>query len=69
MNIVFDWSGTLADDHRITWTITNRTLEYYNGKTIIFYMNTIMYLLDPDLEEVIWRKLLFMSWIIQGLLG
>ena len=29
MNIVFDWSGTLADDHIITWNITNNILEYY----------------------------------------
>jgi len=36
MNIVFDWSGTLADDHRMVWDITNHTLEYFNGKTITF---------------------------------
>ena len=36
MNIVFDWSGTLADDHIITWNITNKVLEYFGGKTITF---------------------------------
>ena len=36
MNIVFDWSGTLADDHIITWNITNKILEYFGGTTIIF---------------------------------
>jgi len=36
MNIVFDWSGTLADDHIITWNITNNILEYFGGKTITF---------------------------------
>ena len=36
MNIVFDWSGTLADDHIITWNITNKILEYFGGTTITF---------------------------------
>ena len=36
MNIVFDWSGTLADDHIITWNITNNILEYLGGTTITF---------------------------------
>ena len=36
MNIVFDWSGTLADDHIITWNITNNILEYFRGTTITF---------------------------------
>ena len=36
MNIVFDWSGTLADDQIITWKITNKTLEYFSGSTITF---------------------------------
>ena len=36
MNIVFDWSGTLADDHITTWNITNKILEYFGGKTITF---------------------------------
>ena len=34
MNIVFDWSGTLADDHIITWNITNKILEYFGSATI-----------------------------------
>ena len=36
MNIVFDWSGTLADDYILTWKITNRTLEYFDRKAITF---------------------------------
>ena len=36
MNIVFDWSGTLADDHNMTWNITNKTLEHFKAKTITF---------------------------------
>ena len=36
MNIVFDWSGTLADDHIISWNITNKVLEHLGGKTITF---------------------------------
>ena len=36
MNIVFDWSGTLADDHIITWNITNNILEYFDRETITF---------------------------------
>ena len=36
MNIVFDWSGTLADDHIITWNITNKILEYFDSDTITF---------------------------------
>ena len=36
MNIVFDWSGTLADDQIMTWNITNQTLEYFSGSTITF---------------------------------
>ena len=36
MNIVFDWSGTIADDQIITWNITNKTLEYFGGKAITF---------------------------------
>ena len=36
MNIVFDWSGTLADDHIITWNITNNILEYFDRGTITF---------------------------------
>ena len=32
MNIVFDWSGTLADDHSTCWKITNQTLDYFKGK-------------------------------------
>ena len=36
MNIVFDWSGTLADDHIMTWEITNKTLENFKAETISF---------------------------------
>ena len=36
MNIVFDWSGTLADDHKITWDLTNQVLENFGGGTITF---------------------------------
>ena len=36
MNIVFDWSGTLADDHMITWNITNQVLENFGGAAIAF---------------------------------
>lgn len=36
MNILFDWSGTLADDHIMTWNITNNTLKYFGEKTITF---------------------------------
>ena len=36
MNIVFDWSGTLADDHIMTWNITNNILEYFDMETITF---------------------------------
>ena len=36
MNIVFDWSGTLVDDHIITWNITNKILEYFDRETITF---------------------------------
>ena len=36
MNIVFDWSGTLADDHMITWDITNIVLENFGGAAITF---------------------------------
>ena len=36
MNILFDWSGTLADDHIMTWNVTNKTLEYFGAKTITF---------------------------------
>ncbi len=36
MNIVFDWSGTLADDHILTWNITNNILEYFDRETITF---------------------------------
>ena len=36
MNILFDWSGTLADDHSMSWDITNKTLEYFGEKTITF---------------------------------
>ncbi len=36
MNIVFDWSGTLADDKALTWNITNKTLEYFGGSIITF---------------------------------
>jgi len=36
MNIVFDWSGTLADDHMMTWNITNNILEYFDMETITF---------------------------------
>jgi len=36
MNIVFDWSGTLADDHIVTWNITNNILENFDRETITF---------------------------------
>ena len=36
MNIVFDWSGTLADDHITTWNITNKVLEYFEVESIPF---------------------------------
>ena len=36
MNIVFDWSGTLADDHKITWNLTNQVLENFGGVAISF---------------------------------
>ena len=51
MNIVFDWSGTLADDHIITWDITNQVLEYFGGEAITFdtykieFVINIVYLL------------------------
>ena len=36
MNIIFDWSGTLADDHNVAWKNTNKTIEYFEGKTASF---------------------------------
>ena len=36
MNIVFDWSGTLADDHKLTWDITNQVLENFGSAAIAF---------------------------------
>ena len=36
MNIVFNWSGTLADDQTLTWNVINKTLEYF-GKEAVTY--------------------------------
>jgi phosphoglycolate phosphatase-like HAD superfamily hydrolase/ADP-ribose pyrophosphatase YjhB (NUDIX family) len=32
MNIIFDWSGTLADDQTFTWQMTNKVLTHF-GQT------------------------------------
>lgn len=36
MNLIFDWSGTLADDQCFTWEITNDTLEHFGAKRVSF---------------------------------
>ena len=35
-NIIFDWSGTLADDQQYTYQITNETLVHFGAKPISF---------------------------------
>lgn len=34
MNIIFDWSGTLANDHTFTWEMTNRVLAHFEHAEI-----------------------------------
>ncbi len=36
MNVIFDWAGTLADDARLTWSLTNDTLQHFGAKAISF---------------------------------
>ena len=36
MNIIFDWSGTLADDQKLTWQLTNSTLESFSRGPVDF---------------------------------
>lgn len=34
MNLVFDWSGTLADDERLTFELTRDCISHFGGPTI-----------------------------------
>jgi len=36
LNIIFDWSGTLADDQKLTWNATNQTLEHFGVRPVTF---------------------------------
>lgn len=35
-HIIFDWSGTLCDDHRLSYLATRDTVRHFSGKNISF---------------------------------